>query len=151
VKIPLQPISADTYRYVREIESQFAGQPADRVLLDTGTWIYRDDRIVMKDRATSISTLAAGDWDPDFSGFTSRLAAKRYIRILIRDFHQPNCWYDNAVWPRHRNLREVLMANYHEAGTIRAAEGPRDVKDWAEDPHLFSEITILEPNGGAGR
>ncbi len=63
----------------------------------------------------------------------------------MRDFHKPNCWYDNAVWPRHRQLRDALEASYRETGSIPAAVGPREVKDWAEDPHLFSEITILEP------
>jgi len=145
VRIPLNPISPDTYRYVHDIETQFQGRKTDQILLDTGTWVYRKDRVIMKDRATSVSTQAAGDVEGDFSKFLSRLAAKRYARILVRDFHQPNCWYDNAVWPRHRQLRQALMASYRETGSIPAAKGPSEVKDWAEDPHLFSEITILEP------
>jgi hypothetical protein len=99
VRIPLRPLSTDAYRYVHDIESQFRGSPADRILLDTGTWVYRKDRVVMKDRATSISTQASGDVDVDFSGFLSRLAAKRYSKILVRDFHQPNSWTTTQSGP----------------------------------------------------
>ncbi len=147
VRIPLRPVSGDAYRYVHDIESQFQGLPADRVLLDSGTWVYRNSRVVMKDRATSISTQASGNVDVDFSGFLARLAEKRYAKILIRDFHQPNCWYDNAVWPRARGLRQAILDNYRETGSIPAAIPPADVREHAEDPHMFSEITILEPIG----
>jgi hypothetical protein len=148
VRIPLRPLSPDAWRYVHDIESQFQGWPADRILLDTGTWVYRKDRVIMKDRATSISTQAAGNVEVDFSAFLSRLAAKRYSKILVRDFHRPNCWYDNALWPRARGLRNAILDNYRETGSIRAAVPPNDVKQRAEDPQLFSEITILEPTTG---
>jgi hypothetical protein len=145
VRIPLSPMTPDTYRYVHDIENQFQGRNADQILLDTGTWVYRRDRVIMKDRVTSLSTQASGDVAVDFSGFLSRLAAKRYSRILVRNFHQPDFWYDNAVWPRARGLRQAFLDNYRETGSIPAAIGPRALKKWAEDPHLFGEITILEP------
>jgi hypothetical protein len=148
VRIPIQPLSPDAYRYVRDIESQFQGQSADRILLDNGTWVYRKDHVIMKDRATSISSPASGNVDVDFSGFLSRLAAKRYSKILIRNFYKPDCWYDNAVWPRTRGLRKVILDNYRETGSIPGVSPPRDVKQRAEDPHLFGEITILEPITG---
>jgi len=145
VRIPLEPLSPDAYRYVQAIEDQFKGQPANTILLDDGTWVYRNDRVIMKDRATTIGSQASGNVDVDFSGFISRMAAKRYAKILVRDFHQPDCWYDNAVWPRKRELRKAILENYRETGSIPGVLPPNDVKQRAEDPHLFSEITILEP------
>ncbi len=151
VRIPLEPLSPDAYRYVRDIEDQFKGQSADTILLDTGTWVYRPQRVIMKDRADPISSQASGNVNVDFSGFISRLAAKRYSKILIRDFHKPDCWYDNAVWPRKRDLRKAILENYRETGSIPGVLPPNDVKQHAEDPHLFSEITILEPITGSDR
>jgi hypothetical protein len=98
----------------------------------------------MGDRAACIGELgyaASGD----FSGFLSRIAAKRYSKILVRNLNDPHFWYDNSLWPKPRGLRTALLDNYRETGHIRAAEGPQDVKNWTADPYLFGEITILEP------
>jgi hypothetical protein len=130
---------------VHDIENQFKGQPADTILLDNGTWVYRQDRVIMKDRADPISTRAAETGEVDFSGFLSRLAAKRYSKILIRDFNGPDCWYEDPWWPRSRGLRKAILDNYRETGSIPGVLPPNDVKQRAEDPHLFGEITILEP------
>ncbi|HUJ51832.1 MAG TPA: hypothetical protein VLW25_16605, partial [Bryobacteraceae bacterium] len=46
VRIPVQPIPGDAYRYVRDIEHAFQGQPANRVLLDAGSWVYLNGRVV---------------------------------------------------------------------------------------------------------
>jgi hypothetical protein len=145
VRIPLQPLGPDAYRYMTDIEKEFAGLPADKVLLDVGTWVYAKDHVVMGDRAAAAGMLAMAKMDA-FSGMRSRLEAKRYSKILVRSFHEPDFWYDNAtIWPKSSGLRNVMLENYRETGTIRAADGPKDVKNWAEDPHLFGEITILEP------
>ena len=37
------------------------------------------------------------------------------------------------------------MDNYREVGKIRAVVENPYMKDWAEDPYYFGEITILEP------
>lgn len=150
VRIPLTPLSSDAYRYVSDIEKQFAGLPADKVLLDVGTWIYAKNRVVMGDRAPAAGMLAMAKTD-EFGGIRSRIAARRYSKILVRNLHEPDFWYENAIWPRPSGLRQTLLDNYRETGTIRAAEGPKDVKNWAEDPYLFSEITILEPKDQAPR
>ena len=149
VRIPLRPVSADAYRYVHDIENAFQGQPAEKVLLDAGTWVYAKDRVIMHDRGTSISVLASSNRDIDFSAFRSRIAAKTYSKILVRNLHEHDCWYENVLWPKPRGLRKVLLDNYRETGHIRAAAGPPDVKNWAEDPFLFGEITILEPKNAA--
>ena len=148
VRVPLPPVSADTYRYVRDIEKQFEGQPPGDVLLDAGTWVYLKDRVVMGDRAPAIGEEGYASCG-DFSVFRSNIAAKRYSKILVRNLHRPDFWYENALWPKPLGLRDVLLRNYREAGTIPAAEPPKDVKRRAEDPYLFGEITILEPRTDA--
>jgi hypothetical protein len=144
IRIPLWPISQDAYRYVREIEKEFQGQPAGKVLLDEGSWVYVRDRVIMGDRDPCICERgysATGD----FSGFLSRIGARHYSKILVRHLHDTDFRYEHSLWPKPRGLREALLDNYRETGHIRAADGPKDVKNWTADPYLFGEITILEP------
>jgi hypothetical protein len=145
VRIPLRPVPEDAYRYVRDIEREFQGLPANQVLLDSGDWVYQKDRTIMGDRATSVGTQAMGIGANDFSAFLGRIANRRYSKILVRSLHERDCWYENWLWPKPTGVRAALLENYREVGQIRAAEEPKDVKDWAEDPHMFSQISILEP------
>jgi hypothetical protein len=147
VRIPLRSIPDDAYRYVAEIERAFAGQPADRVLLDAGTWVYRPDRVIMRDRCPSIGERGFTETG-DFSAFRARLAGKHYSKILVRGFHAPDFVYDYYLWPKSSGIRRELAENYRETGRIRAAETPAHLKNWAEDPYYFGEITILEPKDG---
>jgi hypothetical protein len=144
IRIPLQPVSGDAYRYVRDIEKQFEGQAPGKVLLDVGSWVYLKDRVIMRDRAPSIGE-EGYDSSGDFSGFRSRIGARHYSKILVRGLHQPVFWYDSVQWPKSLGLRAVLLENYRETGTIRKAEGPKDLKRWSDEPYLFDEISILEP------
>ena len=130
IRIPLRPVSDDAYRYVADIEREFRGEPADRVLLDVGTWVYAKDRIVMGDRAPVAGMLGMANVD----GFAaSRPARREYIaKILVRDLNEPDFWYENALWPEKSGIRQALLNNYRETGHIRRAEGPPDVKNWAE-------------------
>jgi hypothetical protein len=148
VRIPLQPVSDDLYRYVHDIEKEFEGQPANRVLLDAGTWVYMKDRVVMGDRGPATGMLGMADFGQGFSGILSRIAARRYSKILVRDLHEHNFEYENDLWPTQSGIRQALLDNYREVGNIRAAVGPKEVKNWAEDPYFFNEITILEPKDG---
>ena len=145
VRIPLAPVSADAYRYVNDIEREFAGQPSRDVLLDAGSWVYLKDGVVMKDRAPCIGERGYSETG-DFSGILSRLRQKRYAKILVRDLHEPDFWYDHYLWPKSSGIREALLQNYHETGKIEAVSSTVPVKNRAEDPYLFSRITILEPN-----
>jgi hypothetical protein len=145
VRIPLRPVSDDAYRYVHEIEKQFQGYPANQVLLDTGTWVYMKDLVIMGDRASAAGMLGMARVDGGFSGILSRIEARRYSKILVRGLHAEDFWYENSLWPKPSGIRQALLDNYRETGHIRAAAGPKDVKNWAEDPHLFAEIAILEP------
>lgn len=142
VRIPVKPLSDDTHRYVREIEREFEGQPAADILLDVGTWIYLKDGVIMKDRASSIGDRgynATGD----FSGMIQRLEQRRYSRILVRNPHSPDFWYDHYLWPKSSGIRQTLLENYHEAGRITAVSGREHL--WGTR-YLFSDISILAPN-----
>jgi hypothetical protein len=144
VRIPLPSISEDAYRYVRDIEKEFQGQPASQILLDAGTWVYWKQRVIMGDRSPGIGERGSAGTG-DFSGILSRLAAKRYSKILVRDYHAPDFAYEYYLWPKPSGIRQAMLDNYREVGRIRAAEGPPAVKNWAEDPYFFGEIAILEP------
>ncbi|MBV8846263.1 MAG: hypothetical protein JO307_25940 [Bryobacterales bacterium] len=145
VRIPLQPIPDDAYRYVRDIEAQFAGEDASKILLDAGSWVYIKQRVVMGDRAPSIGERGYTQTG-DFSGMLSRIANKRYNKILVRGLHTPDFVYDYYLWPKSSGIRQALAENYRETGRIPAAQGAM-APNWAEDPYYFGEITILEPRG----
>jgi len=144
IRIPLKPMPPDAYRYVHDIEQQFQGVPAKSVLLDLGAWMYWKDRAVVGDRATSIGDRGysgAGD----FSGILERIATKHYAKILVHGYHSFDFVYDYFLFPKSTGIRKALQDNYVETGHIRAVEGNPYVKDWAEDPFYFGEISILEP------
>jgi hypothetical protein len=144
VRIPLRPLSNDAYRYVRDIEREFEGQPAQNILMDTGTWLYWKDRVIVGDRGPGIGDRGHSSIG-DFSGILSRIANKRYSKILVRGFHDQDFIYDYYLWPKSSGIRQALLDNYRETGRIPAAKGPPAVANWAEDPYYFGEITILEP------
>ena len=148
VRIPLRPVSDDLYRYVHDIEKQFQGQQTNRVLLDVGTWVYMKDRVVMGDRSPAVGMVGMAGYPAGFSGILSRIAARRYTKILVRGLYEHNCWYENDLWPKPSGIRQAMLDNYRETGHIPAAVGPKEVRNWAEDPYLFDEITILEPKDG---
>lgn len=136
VRIPVQTLSDDAYRYYREIEAEFEGLPADKVLLDAGTWVYLDDQVVMKDRAPAIGERGYSQTG-DFSGFIQRIENHDYDKILVRKLHKRDFWYDHFLWPASSGIRDALLENYVEVKQIEPVEG---------DPtYLFSEISVLVP------
>jgi hypothetical protein len=144
IRIPLLPLPADAYRYVHDIEKQFDGLPAKRVLLDLGAWMHWKERAVVGDRATSVGDrgyTGAGD----FTGLMNRIATKHYAKILVRGYHNFDFVYDYFLFPKSTGIRRALQENYRETGTIKAVDGNPFVKDWAEDVYYFGEISILEP------
>ncbi|HEY7336701.1 MAG TPA: hypothetical protein VH639_17540 [Bryobacteraceae bacterium] len=144
IRIPLKPIPPDAYRYIHDIEAQFQGLPAKQVLLDLGTWPYIKEKAIVGDRATSIGDRGysgAGD----FTGILTRISEKHYSKILVHGYHSFDFVYDYFLFPKPTGIRQALLDNYRETGTIRAVEGNPYVKDWAEDPFYFGEISILEP------
>ena len=142
VRVPVNAFSADAYRYVSEIEREVEGQPAEGILLDSGTWIYLKRGVLMKDRVTSIGDRGHGEVG-DFSQMLSRLEQKRYAKILVRNLHAPDFWYDHYSWNRSSEIKQTLLKNYHEVGRISAVsrEGYEPAR-----PYLFGEISVLAPN-----
>jgi hypothetical protein len=144
VRIPLRPIPDDAYRYVRDIEAQFQGLPARQVLLDLGTWRYIKEKAIVGDRATSIGDRGysgAGD----YTGILTRIRSKHYSKIPVHGYRSFDFVYDYFLYPKPTGIRQALLDNYEETGKIRAVDGNPYLKDWAEDPFYFGEISILEP------
>ena len=127
VSMPANPLPRDAYRYVEEIEREFAGLPADKVLLDLGgAWLPARKGIVTRDSAPSIG--CRGEAPPgvgDFSGFLGRLQHHDYQKILIRGLDTPNFWYDAERYDQSTGIREAIRDNYREVGRIKAVRGER--------------------------
>jgi len=142
IRVPSPPFGEDSGRYIKQIENEFSGQDRQRVLLDVGTWVYLDDGVVMKDRAPSIGERGYSQTG-DFSGILHRLDQKYYSKILVRNLHSPDFWYDHSMWTKSSNIRPALLRNYKEIGKIKAVEGidPNSL------PYAFNEISILVPSG----
>lgn len=136
-RIPLPALSSDAYRYIAQIEQQFAGQPANRVLLDVGSWVYIKDQVIMKDRAPSIGERGYSETG-DFSGMIQRLNQHFYSKILVRNLDSPDFWYENYLWPKPSGIKQALLDNYHVVGKINGVEG--------SDNYLLGDISILVPN-----
>ncbi|MEZ5428816.1 MAG: hypothetical protein R2747_21405 [Pyrinomonadaceae bacterium] len=141
IRVPVRPFDfQDSQRYVEEIENEFAGEEPESVLLDTGTWIYLKDGVIQKDRASTFGDRGYAQIG-DFSGFSDRLKQKHYKKILVRNYHSPDFWYDHELWSKSSQIRQTLMENYQEIGTIKAVNGLKP----EELPYGFSEISILVP------
>jgi hypothetical protein len=141
VRVPIRPFGDDAFRYVRQIEQEFNGQASDRILLDMGTWIYARTGVVMKDRAPAIGERGFSQTG-DFSGIIQRLNEKHYAKILVRNLHESDFWYDGGRWTKSSGIRKALLDNYRETGKIAPVmAGPS--ADYV--PYGFSEITILVP------
>lgn len=142
IRVPLRPFDDAPYAYIRAIDSQFEGQSPSTILLDFGTWVYLQDGVVMKDRAPSIGERGYSETG-DFSGMIRRLGEKRYSKILVRELHAPDFWYDYGTWRRSSGIRAALLANYHEVGTIPAVV--ENSPGWLSS-YGFGEVSILVPN-----
>src|SRR5579884_130782 len=80
VRVPVNTMPTDSYRYVSEIDREFQGQNPESILLDMGTWIYLDDGVVMKDRVSPFGDRGINGTG-DFSGMIDRLDHKQYAKI----------------------------------------------------------------------
>jgi hypothetical protein len=140
VRVPIRRFGEKARQYVGAIEQEFKGEMSKDVLLDFGSWVYAPDGVVMKDRAASIGERGYSQTG-DFSGIIQRLNEKRYSKILVRNLHSPDFWYDNDVWKNSSGIREAMMNNYREIGKIDAV--PSEITKY--QPYGFSEISILVP------
>lgn len=141
VRIPLTPLGADADRYVRNIETEFAGEDPQRVLMDVGTWPYLESRSVMRDRAPSIGERGYSQTG-DFSGILGRLSRQEYDKILVRGYQSEDFWYDHASWPVSSGIRAALQKYYTVDHVIPPIEieGPQTYRTYS-----FGEISVLVP------
>jgi hypothetical protein len=140
VRIPAPPLTPDAHRYVREIEEEFLHQPAEDVLLDVGTWVYFKDGVIMKDRAPSIGERGYSETG-DFSKALARIQGRQYSKILVRNLHSPDFWYDHRLWRKPSGIRQALLDHYHQTRVIPAADRP----SYQPGSYLFGEVSVLEP------
>jgi hypothetical protein len=136
VRIPLRPIPIDAYRYVREIEQEFTSGQSDTILLDVGTWVYFKQGIVMKDRAPTVGERGYSGTG-DFSALVQRLSERHYSRILVRNLHSDDFWYDHASWPASSGIRRALLDNYEEISVIKGVDH--------DHRYGFASISVLVP------
>ncbi|HEY5113273.1 MAG TPA: hypothetical protein VIJ45_04105, partial [Coriobacteriia bacterium] len=139
--IPLPGVPRDARRYAAEIEQEFRGVKPQDVLLDVGSWVYLKPGVVMKDRAPSIGERGYSGTG-DFSGILQRIRERRYARIILRGYHQPDFWYDEAIWQRSSGIRAALNDNYREVRTIAAVRPslPSEARSYT-----LQTVSVLEP------
>jgi hypothetical protein len=141
VRIPVKPLSDDSYRYIREIEKEFEGESVDTVLLDIGSWIYLKENIIMKDRGIAFGDRGYSDVG-DFSGMIRRLNEKTYSKILVRNLHAADFIYDYWMWRKSSDIRKTLLANYYVERRI----SPVNKESYEEHPYyFFDEVSVLLP------
>jgi hypothetical protein len=111
--------------------------------MDTGTWIYLRDNVVMLDRSAPVSQLTAVNL-PDFNRVymndtIQRIEQKRYDKILARQLDTGETWYD--YHDRGTGIKAAILANY---GVVRRIPAVQGVTRWWP-LHLISEILVLVP------
>lgn len=143
IALQFRPFPKDAYRYIGEIEQEFQQQDPSQVLLDAGSWIYLRHGIVMKDRAPCI-----GEKGPqhlgDFQGIIDRISRKTYSKILVRNLHSGNFWYDFAEWERSSGIRNALERNYREVKTIPAVRLARS-SHFVLNDYLVAPVSVMVP------
>jgi len=127
--------SQDVFRYAGQIEAEFAGLPADSVLLDLGDWVYLQRSVVMTDRNSIFLTHRRLHDD-----LQRRVREQRFSRILVHN-HAPDL-YSYDAGGLHKGIREEMLRYYREVRRIPAARG---VQSWHYHNMMLSEISVLEP------
>jgi len=125
-------LPAGMNRYLADIEREFEGLPRDKVLLDSGSWVYLPDNTVMKDRESPLGVLW-GTGAADLQATMDRFREQYYRRILARK---------DAFLYRNPQLRAALLDGYQEVRTIPGAGLPKG--GWLY-PFLLSDVAVLEP------
>jgi hypothetical protein len=115
--------SPDTSRYIAEIEQEFNGLPTDKVLLDTGNWIYLRHDVLQKDRAVALADQPLRGVYENFDVTVGRIRSKSYQKILVHDFHSPMFLYEWEDWSKPSGVKEALLENYTEIKTIQPPKG----------------------------
>lgn len=126
---------ADVHRYIREVEREFEGLPAEKVLLAVGSWVYLKDGVLQRDRAVSLADQPPAGNYANFEVTNARIRARVYDKLLLQDFHSDYFTYDWRNWPRPSGFREAVLAHYDEVRTIEAA---------ADSPYTMRDILMAD-------
>lgn len=139
---------SDVYRYIGDIEDEFADLPVDRVLLDVGNWVYLKHSYLARDRAISIGDQPINGIYENIDVMVNRLRSGRYSKILVRDLHSPYFLYDWDAWERPTGVKKALLECFNEVRTIPAA----DLKGLPIENIMYTApVSVLEPkSGGCG-
>lgn len=144
IRVPVPVFDGDAARYTKAIEAEFAGLPAERVLLDLGSWVYWKENVNMKDRVATIGEQAYSQTG-DFSATVDRLKSKHYDKILVRNLDSPDFWYDSFLLRKTTGIKKALMENYRVERVIPAVKFPEPKSEHTESQYLFTEISIFIP------
>lgn len=144
--LQFREFSADAYRYKAAIEKEFEGMAPEKVLLDQGSWIYFKNNLVMKDRSPCI-----GERGPeaigDFSAIISRIQNHTYDKILVRNLHAIDFWYDFGEWLKPSGIRQALLDNYEEVRVIPAIR-LQPSNHFVVNTYTVAPISVLVPRKG---
>lgn len=140
---PRNPIPPDFNRYVADIEKEFQGERAEKVLLDNGTWIYLRDKVVMKDRSAPVS-LHVGKNQPEINRAAlaetiERIEQKSYDKILARQIFTDQSAYD--FQDRGSGVKAAILANYVE---VRRIPGVQGIHEWWP-MSMIADISVMVP------
>lgn len=143
VREPHDPVPADLTRYIADLDSEFAGMPAEQVLLDMGCWPYLNAGVVMKDRGDPVALHAGANQRainrPMLAETIARIRARKYLRILARNIESDATPYD--FQRRGTGVREAILEEYQIVRRIPAVKG---VSKWWPS-FLLDEVAVLEP------
>lgn len=129
---PRVTLTPDFRRYISAIEKEFEGMPRDRVLLDTGSWVYLPQNIVMKDRLSPLGVLW-GTGSSDLTATAARFRQHYYARIL---------WRSEKTVSRDPRFLRALEENYRQVRVIPAPEKERG--EWIHS-FVLNDVTVYEP------
>jgi hypothetical protein len=143
VRQPRSMVPSDLDRYIAEIEREFAGSDPASILLDTGTWIYFREGVLVKDRSAPVSVHVASNATEiereNLIDTIGRIERRTYGKILARRLDSPETWYD--FLDRGSGVKRAILDNYQEVRRIPAVQG---VDRWFP-PHLLDEIIVYVP------
>ena len=142
VRMPQNPVPVDLFRYVNDIEKEFVGFAPDKVLMDTGNWIYLKEKVLMKDRSETVGIWVGKNQqiDHDYLAATiNRIQQKSYDKILARQLDTDQSWYD--FQDRGSGVKAAILANYQPIGRVPAVQG---IETWWPN-HLLAEVMVLVP------
>lgn len=144
VRIPRNPVPPDLFRYVDDIEKEFIGFAPQKVLMDTGNWIYLREKILMKDRSETVGIWVGKNQEIDHAFLAEtikRIQEKTYDKILARQLDTDLSWYD--FQDRGSGVKAAILASYYPIRRVPAVQG---IETWWPE-HLLADILVLVPNG----